>query len=52
MKQTKGDAKDSRDSKGWRLVWPINSLAQEDTPDESAAEKKKSLELINSVVAS
>ena len=27
MNQTRGNAKVSRDSRGWRLVWPVNSLS-------------------------
>lgn len=32
MDQSRGEAKVSRNSRGWRLVWPPNSLAE--TPDE------------------
>ena len=42
MDQTRGEAKKSRDSRGWRLVWPVNSLAQ--TPDESAKARAVAVE--------
>ena len=41
--QTRGGAKNSRDSRGWRVVWPAGSLAQEETPEESYAAKDQSL---------
>lgn len=41
--QTRGGAKNSRDSRGWRTVWPIGSLAQ--TPEESYAAKANNLKL-------
>ena len=41
--QTRGGAKNSRDSRGWRTVWPIGSLAQ--TPEDSYAAKANNLKL-------
>lgn len=48
--QTRGGAKNSRDSRGWRVVWPAGSLAQEETPEESYAAKDQSLKNILKVV--
>jgi len=46
INQIRGGAKNSRDSRGWRLVWPAGSLAQgnEGSPDTSAKARKQAVE--------
>lgn len=48
MDQIRNGAKVSKDSKGWRVIWPAGSLSQ--TPEEAAAAKAAALKLTNQVV--
>ena len=43
INQIQGGAKTSKNSRGWRLVWPVNSLAQ-GSPEEAYAAKKQAVE--------
>lgn len=39
MNQIRANTKVSRDSRGWRLVWPVNSFAQAQPGDEGSPDK-------------
>lgn len=43
MNQTRNNVKKSRDSRGWRLVWPVGSLAQ-GSPDDNAKARTQAVE--------